>query len=150
MPAKVTPIRPARHQRPQRRQQGPFRPLQHAEPLTDADRKVLRILETAPIRMWPRKVLCEASGLGDRRMRRSVEKLRHAGFPVLSTSDGAGGYWLASTAVEVEEFRERTLHSRLRVIADESRVLGAVAKLMRDREAAHGANGPALPMAMLL
>ncbi len=118
---------------PRRRvQRGSFRPLHGSTPLTDADRKVLRLLEGVPPRAWSRAVLAEAAGMPDRSLRRSIEKLRHGGFPVIVAEEG--GYTLARTADEVAEFRARELQSRMRVIADEDRVLEAVERLMRDRE----------------
>lgn len=131
-----------------RPQRGPFRPLRGSVQLADADRRVLGLLEQQPPRLWPRGTLAESCGLADRALRKSIERLRHAGFPVLASSSSGAGYWLARTATEVHDFRERELHSRMRVIADESRVLLVVEKLMRDRERAGGVDAPALQMAL--
>ena len=119
---------------PLRRQRSGYRPLHGTVVLTDADRKVLRLLESPPIRSWPRAVLAEAAGMADRSLRKSIERLRHSGFAVVSSSGGSDGYSIARTAAEVADFRERELHSRMRVIADESRALQQVERLMRDRE----------------
>jgi len=117
---------------------GTYRPLKHRERLGAHEHAVLAVLERQPLAVWPRAALVEAAGVSDRTMRKAVEVLRKAGWPVLSSSQG-GGYWLARTADEVAEFRSRELHSRARVIHEADQVLAEVEQLMREREARQAA-----------
>ena len=100
--------------------------------ITDDDRLVLQLIERGET--WTREALVEATGLNDRAVRRCIEHLRALGFPVLSTSRSAG-YWYARTAAEVKQFRETELHSRMRVIGSQNRVLYAVERNMAAIEA---------------
>lgn len=126
-------------------QRGSYRPLRHAVTLTDADRRVLRLLEQQPLRVWPRDVLAEAAGLGDRAMRQCVEHLRHAGIAIVSSSSGRGGYKVAANVEEIERFRGELL-SRMRVIQQECDVLDQIARLMKDRRS----SGPEAALVALL
>lgn len=123
-----------------RRQQPGYRALRHSLPLTDDDRRLLRLLEQPPMRVWPRKVLAQAAGLSDRAMRDCISRIAIAGIAVLSSS-GTGGYWIARTADEVHAAKSEQI-SRLRVIASRAQALDQVERLLRDREAAGAAASP--------
>jgi biotin operon repressor len=100
-------------------------------PLTDADRRVLAVLERAPLSVWSRADLARQSGRPDRAVRESIERLRLHGHAVLSSSS-SGGYWLARHAEEVAAFR-RELRSRMQVIASVDDALAWVERQMREQ-----------------
>lgn len=100
--------------------------------LTGNDRVVLRVLELIPIRTWTRKALATECQMSDRAVRQSIENLRLAHTPILSSS-GTAGYRIAKTADEVAECRREMLN-RGRVILTAAGVMGQIEKVMRDRE----------------
>ncbi len=131
---------------PRRVQRGSYRPLHHSLVLSEADHRVLRLLEQPPLRVWPRDRLAEAVGLSDRALRESISRLAQVRGDVLSDS-GSGGYWIATGVQEVEKARSE-LVSRLRVIQNRVSAMDEVARLLRDREAM-GGPAPALRRALV-
>ena len=119
---------------PRRRQQaGTFAPLRTAPAaLTENDRKVLRLLEMPPLRIWTREALIEATGLQDRTVRQCIANLEAARKPVMSSSGRGGGYWLASSAEELEEWRGELL-SRMRAIGSKVQAVEEVQRMLRAR-----------------
>ncbi len=74
-------------------------------PLTNADRRVLRLLEIPPVRVWPRKRLAAEAHIADRTMRQAIERLRLHGHAICMDSSSAGGYWIATDAEEIASMR---------------------------------------------
>ena len=65
---------------------------------------ILRVLIARKGVPVSRKELCLATGANDREVRRKIEALRNAGYPVLSNPYRTG-YWLAKDEGELEKFR---------------------------------------------
>ena len=133
--------------RPLRTQRAPWRAARAGEPLPKDAQRLLQHFSSSPGTLWTRDSLVASLGMNDRAVRKAIETLRHHGFAVLSRTEAPGGYWLARTAAEVEEFRERALVSRIITLSEESRALLRIQRAMKTREQA-AALSPALQFAM--
>lgn len=77
-------------------------------PADEAERRVLRALSCG--HRIPRAVLARTTDLPDRTVRRAVERLRLAGWPITS-STSAAGYQLSDAPLDLDA-TERNLRSR--------------------------------------
>lgn len=92
-------------------------------PATGSDEAlVLACLETDAGLAWSRAQLSYGAGMADRRVRKAVESLRKAGWPIISSSHTIG-YWLSHDQGEIEGFL-RELSSRVREQAETALALG--------------------------
>lgn len=64
---------------------------------------VIECLRTGRLNAVSRAKLANRTGHGDRFNRKEIERLRHDGIPIMSTSDGKG-YWIAEHIEEIEKF----------------------------------------------
>lgn len=64
----------------------------------------------------PLRDLCSMTGFDGRTVRRTIERERRAGVPILSSVGGTTGYFLPANPAEVERFT-KSMFSRAREIA---------------------------------
>lgn len=76
--------------------------------------------------------LVKAHARNERDVRLAINQLRKDGFPICSTGGKKGGYWLAGSAKELDEYMDRELKSRIK---DQQEQLNA---LIRTRKAMWG------------
>jgi len=120
--------------RPRKRQRTPWHAARAGTPLPRNAQRLLDLLQRRLGVLWDRASLVESLGMSDRAMRQAAETLRHHGYPVLSTAEGEGGYWYATTAAEIQEFRDRALHTRIITLSAESRSLLQAQRRLHDVE----------------
>ena|GEM_PF-6121625 len=103
------------------------------EALTEPERRVLEVLRRVqrqhaaghrphPTPLVSREELATHLGAGDRVVRQTVESLRRAGHPVLS-SQSAKGYWLSDDPEEIGEFLTEMFYSRITSLSETARAL---------------------------
>ena len=103
--------------------------------LQPIDHEVLRLLTERPPRRWPRATLALAARCGgkdpDRTLRKSIQRLRRNGIPIVSSSREPG-YAIARTIAELDAQTREDI-SRMRVIYDVVSARREVRRLMVDR-----------------
>lgn len=84
----------------------------------DSDRqpKIADLLCRGQENAVPLRDLCSMTGLDGRTVRRTIERERRAGIPILSSVSGTTGYFLPGNPAEVERFA-KSMFSRAREIA---------------------------------
>lgn len=66
--------------------------------------------------------------LGEREIRAAINQLRKDGHLICSVGGTGGGYYMAGTALELEEFLERELHSRAMDLLEQEKALRGAAR----------------------
>ncbi len=82
------------------------------------------------------ELVCNLAEMGfhfkdDRKIRACINQLRKSGKPgswICSTGGESGGYWLAASQEELEEYIRREQESRLKDLAEQARAMRAAAE----------------------
>ena len=74
---------------------------------------ILKALQTRP--KVTREELVSMTGLTDRKVRREIESMRRDGVPICSSLDG--GYSLAKSPYELEEFLDRYTRTAKKILS---------------------------------
>jgi len=93
---------------------------------------VFRVGQENAISRYKLLALVKAHARNERDLRLVINQLRKDGFPICSTGGKRGGYWLAGSAAELDEYMDRELKSRIK---DQQEQLNA---LTRTRKAMWG------------
>jgi len=116
-----------------------------SEVTDDICKRVLSILLEAPGQNYSRSILAFrvyggtagenlAASTKDRKVRIAVQKLREAGFPVLSTSQESG-YWFSTSDTEISKRAAKLIEQGNKTAAIGRALFGSLSKARSIREA---------------
>jgi len=101
---------------------------------TGLERSVLRVLsyhvgrDSAISRAYLLKNVRSVMAVDDRTLRLAVNQLRKAGVMICSTGGKNGGYWLAASPKELNDYLDNEVRARLKDLAEQDRALTAAGK----------------------
>lgn len=80
----------------------------------------------------PSRALCRTLGISRRELSRMIEEERRSGFPICASNAGNGGFYLAETGEELEQY-SKSLFGRAFAILKTARACVKTASQMKDQ-----------------